>query len=53
MATLLLKKSYLRKNLKEVNAGLGIYILTTNQGLMTDKKARSQNIGGEVICEVF
>ena len=36
------------KDLKEVNAGLGIYILTTNQGLMTDKTARSQNIGGEV-----
>ena len=41
------------KDLKEVNAGLGIYILTTNQGLMTDKKARSQNIGGEVLVRIF
>jgi small subunit ribosomal protein S8 len=41
------------KDLKEVNAGLGIYILTTNQGLMTDKTARSQNIGGEVLVRIF
>ena len=41
------------KDLKEVNAGLGMYILTTNQGLMTDKKARSQNIGGEVLVRIF
>ena len=41
------------KDLKEVNAGLGIYILTTNQGLMTDKTARSQNIGGEVLARIF
>ena len=30
-----------------------MYILSTNKGLMSDKDARSQNIGGEVICEVF
>ena len=41
------------KDLKDVNAGLGIYILTTNQGLMTDKTARSQNIGGEVLARIF
>ena len=41
------------KDLTEVNAGLGIYILTTNQGLMTDKTARSQNIGGEVLVRIF
>ena len=40
-------------NLPEVNNGLGMYVLSTNKGLMSDKDARSQNIGGEVICEVF
>ena len=40
-------------DLPEVKNGLGMYILSTNKGLMSDKDARSQNIGGEVICEVF
>ena len=39
-------------DLPEVKNGLGIFILSTNKGLMSDKDARSQNIGGEVICEV-
>jgi ribosomal protein S8 len=30
-----------------------MYVLSTNKGLMSDKDARSLNIGGEVICEVF
>jgi small subunit ribosomal protein S8 len=33
--------------------GLGIAILSTSQGLMTDKEARARNIGGEVICYVY
>ena len=40
-------------DLKTVKNGLGIYVLSTNQGLLTDKQARSKNIGGEIICEVF
>jgi small subunit ribosomal protein S8 len=32
---------------------LGIAIVSTSQGLMTNKKARSQRIGGEVVCEIF
>ena len=40
-------------NLKAVKNGLGSYIISTNQGLMTDKEARSKNIGGEILCEVF
>jgi len=39
--------------LPENRAGLGIAIVTTNQGLMTEKKARSAGIGGEVLCTVF
>ena len=40
-------------DLPEVKNGLGMYVLSTNKGLMSDKDARSQNVGGEVICEVF
>jgi len=33
--------------------GLGIAIISTSQGLMTDKEARKQNVGGEVLCYVY
>jgi small subunit ribosomal protein S8 len=33
--------------------GLGIAILSTSQGVMTDKEARTKNIGGEVLCYVY
>lgn len=33
--------------------GLGIVIVSTNQGVMTEKKARAAGIGGEVLCSVF
>ena len=33
--------------------GLGITILTTSKGIMTDKEARKENAGGEVICQVW
>ena len=33
--------------------GLGIAIISTSQGLMTDKKARSLNVGGELLCYVY
>jgi small subunit ribosomal protein S8 len=33
--------------------GLGIVIVSTNKGLMTDKQARAAGIGGEVLCTVF
>ena len=36
-----------------VRGGLGIAILSTPQGLMVDRDARRQNVGGEVICEVW
>ena len=37
-------------NLPRVLNGLGIAILSTSQGVMTDKEARTKNIGGEVLC---
>lgn len=33
--------------------GLGIFILATSKGVMTDYTARKDNVGGEVICQVF
>ncbi|HAK29980.1 MAG TPA: 30S ribosomal protein S8, partial [Sphingobacterium sp.] len=33
--------------------GLGIAILSTSKGVMTDKEARLQNVGGEVLCYVY
>lgn len=40
-------------NLPRVLNGLGIAIMSTSQGVMTGKKAKSLNIGGEVICYVY
>jgi small subunit ribosomal protein S8 len=36
-----------------VNGGLGIIILSTNKGVMTDRAARAAGIGGELLCSVF
>lgn len=39
--------------LPKVNAGLGVSIISTNKGLMTDRAARALGVGGEIICNVF
>jgi len=39
--------------IKKVKEGYGIAIISTSKGLMTDKEARTQKIGGEVLCEVW
>jgi small subunit ribosomal protein S8 len=39
--------------LKPHRQGLGVSILSTPKGLMTDNSAREQNVGGEVLCQVF
>ena len=41
------------KDLPSVNGGLGVAIISTNKGLMTDQQARDAELGGEVICSVF
>lgn len=44
---------YKRKNaLPNVMSGMGIAIISTSKGIMTDKRARQINVGGEVICYV-
>ncbi|MDP4281365.1 MAG: 30S ribosomal protein S8 [Bacteroidota bacterium] len=40
------------ENLPRVLNGLGIAILSTSQGIMTDKEARARKIGGEVLCYI-
>ena len=42
-----------REELPTVLGGLGIAIISTNQGVMTDKKARELNVGGEVLAFVW
>ena len=41
------------KNLPQVLGGMGIAIISTSKGLLTDRKARKENIGGEVLCYVY
>ena len=38
---------------REVRGGLGMTVLSTSKGVMCDRDARSQKVGGEVICEVW
>jgi small subunit ribosomal protein S8 len=37
----------------KVMGGLGVSIVSTNKGVMTDREARAQGVGGEVLCTVF
>ena len=41
------------ESLPKINNGLGIAIISTPKGVMTDMDARKQKVGGEVICKVF
>ena len=41
------------QNLPPFHNGLGILIVSTPKGMMTDHNARAENVGGEVICRVF
>ena len=40
-------------SLPKINNGLGIAIISTPKGVMTDMDARKQKVGGEIICKVF
>ena len=41
------------QDIPQVRQGLGVSIVTTPKGVMTDAKARAENVGGEVLCTVF
>jgi len=48
------RRSYKRASgIDPVIGGLGISILTTSSGLMTDREARKKGVGGEIICQVW
>lgn len=48
------RRVYVRHNaIPEVRNGLGVCILSTSQGVMTDKDARRAKLGGELLCEVW
>lgn len=41
------------KNIPQVLGGMGIAVVSTSKGLLTDRKARKENVGGEVVCYVW
>jgi len=41
------------KDLPKVYNGLGIAVLSTPRGVLSDQEARDQNVGGEILCKVF
>ncbi len=41
------------KDLPRVVGGLGVAIISTPKGMLTDKQAREANVGGEVVCEIW
>jgi small subunit ribosomal protein S8 len=48
------RRVYLKsKDVKPILNGLGLSILSTSKGIMTDKEARKENIGGEILCNVW
>jgi len=40
-------------DIRRVKNGLGIAIVSTSKGVMTDKEARANNVGGEVLCQIW
>jgi len=48
------RRVYVRHDrIPRVRSGMGISILSTSRGVMTDKEARKQRVGGELLCEVW
>ena len=48
-----LRKYTKNSTLPRVLNGLGVAVLSTSKGVMTDKEARNENVGGEVLCYVY
>lgn len=47
-------RRYAKPNeIRRVRNGLGIAIVSTSKGVMTDKEAKANNVGGEVLCQVY
>ena len=41
------------KDVPRVRDGIGVAIISTSDGVMTDREARRRNVGGEILCEVW
>lgn len=41
------------KEIKPVYNGMGVAILSTSKGIMSDKQARNENVGGEILCTIW
>ena len=41
------------KEIQPFRSGYGVYVLTTSKGVITDRKARELNVGGEIICSIW
>ncbi len=41
------------KNIPNVLGGMGIAVVSTSKGLLTDRKAKSENVGGEILCYIW
>jgi small subunit ribosomal protein S8 len=48
------RRVYVRyDHIPRVRSGMGVSILSTSRGVMTDKEARKQKVGGELLCEIW
>lgn len=48
------QRIYIKKEeIKPVKSGLGLLVISTSKGLMTNLEAKKQNLGGELICEIY
>jgi small subunit ribosomal protein S8 len=41
------------RDIKPILSGMGVSIISTSKGMMTDKNARKENIGGEILCNIW
>jgi small subunit ribosomal protein S8 len=48
-----LRKYVSAKNIRFYKNGLGMRIITTPKGILTDKEAKKENVGGEILCEIW
>jgi small subunit ribosomal protein S8 len=48
------RRTYIKCNkIKPILGGMGVAVLSTSKGIMTDKRAAKENLGGEVICKIW
>ncbi len=48
------RRTYMKcADIKTVSNGTGIAVISTSKGIMTDRQARRENVGGEILCEIW